>query len=110
MTCTEAEPLIGASLDGELDVQTALSVDQHVSRCAACAAYARRLESLSAEIAAADLDWSAEVDLRRIAASIRRATGERWWKRAWLWRSALATAATLTRQSDLLRARHRRVG
>jgi len=88
--------LIGASLDGELDFHTALRVDEHVSGCRTCSAFLERLQRLSGEIAAADLDWSAEVNLQPLAASIRRENGDRWWKRAWLWRSALATIAAVT--------------
>jgi anti-sigma factor RsiW len=94
MTCTEAEPLIGASLDGELDPRTALQVQNHVSECGRCSALAGRLERLHDEIAAAGLDWSASVDLRPLAARIRRhAPQESWWKRPWMWQSALATLA-----------------
>ena len=92
MTCTEAEPLIGASLDGELDPRTALQVHNHVSECGRCFALLGRLERLHDEMAAAELDWSASVDLRPLAAEIRRRnTKESWWKGPWLGRSALAT-------------------
>lgn len=110
MTCSEAEPLIGASLDGELDFQTALRVDEHVSGCGTCSALVKRLERLSGEIAAADLDWSSEVNLRPLAASIRRANGDRWWKRAWLWRSALATIAAATLIAIFIPARSASLG
>src|SRR5215469_6416946 len=38
MDCRDAEPLLHARLDNELDVGGATSVDRHLSECAACAA------------------------------------------------------------------------
>ena len=93
MTCAEAEPLIGASLDGELDPHTALQIDQHFATCSTCSTLLARLERLQAEIAATDLDWSIDADLRPLAAKIRRQTGESWWRRPWVWRSVLGTVA-----------------
>ena len=88
MTCAEAEPLLGASLDGELDSQTALRVDDHFSTCHRCSALLSRLQRLQQEIAAAELDWSANTDLRSLRAAIRRRTRQNWWQVRWLWRSA----------------------
>jgi anti-sigma factor RsiW len=94
MTCAEAEPLIGASLDGELDAQTALQIDHHLSACTTCSALLGKLERLREEIAAVELDWSADADLRPLTAAIRRQNGESWWWRGpWVWRSLLAAAA-----------------
>jgi len=96
MTCAEAEPLIGASLDGELDSQTALRIDEHSSTCHRCSVLLDRLQRLQQEIAAAELDWSANADLRPLRAAIRRRTHENSWRAPWLWRSVLGTvAATL---------------
>ena len=93
MTCAESEPLIGASLDGELDAQTALRIDGHIAACGPCSSLLGRLERLRDEIAAAELDWSGGVDLRPLAAAIRRGNREPWWKRPWLWRSTVGTVA-----------------
>jgi anti-sigma factor RsiW len=95
MTCAEAEPLIGASIDGELDSQTALRIDDHCSTCHRCTVVLARLQRLQQEIEAAQLDWSANTDLRPIRAAIRRRTGENWWREPWLWRSTLAAVAAL---------------
>src|SRR6188472_136603 len=95
MTCAEAEPLINASLDGELDSQTALRIDEHFSTCHRCSVLLDRLQRLQQEIAAADLDWSSHADLRSLRAAIRRHTGENWWRAPRLWRSALAAVATV---------------
>lgn len=94
MTCAEAEPLIGASLDGELDARTALLIDDHVSGCATCLAFMERLEHLRDEIAASELDWSARADLRPLAAAIRRRTGRTsWFTQPWRWRWATGALA-----------------
>jgi anti-sigma factor RsiW len=96
MTCAEAEPLIGASLDGELDAHTALEVERHISECRGCEALFGRLERLRGEIAASGADWSSSVDLRPLAAAIRRRSGSgrsRIWKAPWLWQPALGAVA-----------------
>ena len=36
MTCIEASPLIGPFVDDELDVRSAIEVEGHLARCAAC--------------------------------------------------------------------------
>lgn len=94
MICAEAEPLLGACLDGELDPKTALGIEQHLSECDACSGLYKNLESLRDEIAAAELDWAAGVDLRPLRASIRRRNHPSWWQRAWSKPSLLAVAAT----------------
>jgi len=95
MTCAEAEPLIGASLDGELDSQTALRIDEHSSACQRCSILLDRLQRLQQEIAAGELDWSANTDLRPLRAAIRRRTRQNWWQVPWLWRSVLVAVATV---------------
>jgi anti-sigma factor RsiW len=95
MTCAEAEPLIGASLDGELDSQTALRIDHHFSTCHRCSVLLDRLQRLQQAIAAAELDWSANADLRPLRAAIRRRTGGNWWRAPWLWRSVLGAVAAV---------------
>jgi|KBSSwiStaDraftv2_1062776.scaffolds.fasta_scaffold584580_2 anti-sigma factor RsiW len=95
MTCAEAEPLVGASLDGELDSQTALRIDEHFSTCHRCSVLLDRLQRLQQEISAAELDWSANADLRPLRAAIRRRTGKSWWRVAWPWRIALVTVAAV---------------
>jgi len=95
MTCAEAEPLIGASLDGELDSQTALRIDEHSSACQRCSILLDRLQRLQQEIAAGELDWSANTDLRPLRAAIRRRTRQNWWQVPWPWRSVLVAVATV---------------
>ena len=102
MPCTEIEPLIGASLDGELDPAAALHVQDHLSVCRSCAIHLERLGRLRDEIATADLDWSASIDLRPLETAIRNReprmfmNREPWWslhRRRWL---APATAFALS--------------
>ena len=95
MTCAEAEPLIGASLDGELDPQLALRIDEHSTTCHRCSVLLDRLQRLKHEIAAAELDWSANADLRPLRAAIRRQTGDNWWRLPWLWRSVLVAVVAV---------------
>jgi anti-sigma factor RsiW len=58
MTCREAEPLLHARLDHELDMAGSASIDQHLSECRACAAQYAALQSLHEEIVAADLAYA----------------------------------------------------
>jgi anti-sigma factor RsiW len=92
MTCAEAEPLLGASMDGELDAATALRIESHLSECGECSARYRKLEMLREEISAANLDWSEGADLRKLRAAILRRTrpARSWWAPAM---SAAAVAA-----------------
>jgi anti-sigma factor RsiW len=95
MTCADAERLVGASLDGELDAQSALQIDHHFSTCSSCSVLLARLQGLQEELAAAQLDWSAVTDLRSLASTIRRRNRAPLWQAAWLWRSVLGAVAVL---------------
>ena len=53
MNCRDAEPLLHARLDNELDVAGAMNVDRHLLECRACAAQFAALQDLKQEIAAA---------------------------------------------------------
>lgn len=57
MTCRDAEPLLHARLDSELDMAGSASIDQHFSECRACAAQYAALQNLHEEIVAADLAY-----------------------------------------------------
>ena len=50
MTCADVEPLIGAYVDGELDLERAIAVESHVAGCSACTARVTTLRSLSAVV------------------------------------------------------------
>jgi anti-sigma factor RsiW len=90
-------------LDGELDPTAALRIQDHLSVCRSCSTHLERLGRLRDEIAAADLDWSAGVDLRALETAARkREPGMRraendsqpWWRRL-QWHSPQAMAAAL---------------
>jgi anti-sigma factor RsiW len=85
MTCVEAEPLLNAFLDGELDVTGSLGVERHLASCDACRALYGNLEKLREEIAASDLDWSAGANMDAMRARILRRAGRpsTGWQNAW---------------------------
>jgi anti-sigma factor RsiW len=74
MTCDEAEILLHALLDGELDAGHAREVEDHIAGCPACAAKLRAYREMSKVIAAADLRYAAPAALRqRIEAALPQA-------------------------------------
>ena len=93
MTCLEAEPLLNAYLDGELDLPGVLNAEHHLSGCQACAAYYSSLEHVREEIGAADLTYRPSRGLeRRIESAGRRSGSSSWWNNAWRNTSVLAAA------------------
>jgi len=74
MTCDEAEILLHALLDGELDAGHAREVEDHIAGCARCAAQLAAYRAMSKIVARADLDYVAPPALRRrIEAALPRA-------------------------------------
>jgi anti-sigma factor RsiW len=65
MTCEEAEVLIHALIDGELDAGHAHEVETHVAGCANCAALLKDYREMSKVMADADLRYKAPLELRR---------------------------------------------
>ena len=65
MTCDEAEILLHALIDGELDAGHAREVEDHIAGCAACAAELAAYRTMSKAIAGADLRYTAPPALRR---------------------------------------------
>jgi len=65
MTCAEAEILIHALIDGELDAGHAHEVEAHAAGCARCAAALAAYRRMSQAIAEADLRYTAPESLRR---------------------------------------------
>jgi anti-sigma factor RsiW len=91
MNCPDAETILHARLDDELDVASAISVDHHLSECRACAAQYAALRNLKEEIAAAQPAYALPPKLERKLASrfISQGTSlTRLWSRPW--RSAVA--------------------
>ena len=74
MTCDEAEILLHALIDGELDAGHAREVEAHIAGCPRCAAQLRDYREMSKTIAGADLRYAAPPALRRrIEASLPQA-------------------------------------
>jgi anti-sigma factor RsiW len=71
MTCDEAEILLHALIDGELDAGHAREVEQHVAGCRRCTAALADYRAMSAAVAGADVRYTAPSSLRqRIEASL----------------------------------------
>jgi anti-sigma factor RsiW len=65
MTCDEAEILLHALLDGELDAGHAREVEEHVAGCPNCAAALAAYREMSKAVAGADVRYVAPPSLRR---------------------------------------------
>jgi anti-sigma factor RsiW len=65
MTCDEAEILLHALIDGELDAGHAREVEEHIANCPSCAAQLRAYREMSKAVAGADLRYAAPPGLRR---------------------------------------------
>jgi anti-sigma factor RsiW len=65
MTCDEAEILLHALIDGELDAGHARAVEDHIAGCPRCAAQLRAYREMSKAVAGADLRYKAPPELRR---------------------------------------------
>jgi len=59
MTCDEAEILLSALIDGELDAGHVREVEAHVAECPRCAAALAAYRQMNQAIAAADLSYTA---------------------------------------------------
>jgi anti-sigma factor RsiW len=74
MTCEEAEVLLNALIDGELDAGHAREVEQHIAECPRCSAALAAYRQMSQAVAAADLRYAAPPRLRaRIDAALPKA-------------------------------------
>ena len=65
MTCDEAEILLHALIDGELDAGHAREVEAHLATCAKCAAAARDYREMKKAVAQGGLRYTAPPELRR---------------------------------------------
>jgi anti-sigma factor RsiW len=107
MSCDEAQLLLHAHIDGELELRESLGMEAHLAGCPACAATARKWEQLSREIAAANLSFMPAAPLQRIRDSVEARSGirrTRWWHNAKQGGAALALAAALAMAVLLPRA------
>ena len=74
MTCDEAEILLHALIDGELDAGHARDVEAHIATCPRCTAELAAIREMHEAIAGADLRYTAPAALRqRIEASLPQA-------------------------------------
>jgi anti-sigma factor RsiW len=65
MTCDEAEILVHALIDRELDAGHAREVEEHIAGCPRCAAQLQAYREMSKAVAGADLRYAAPLKLRR---------------------------------------------
>jgi anti-sigma factor RsiW len=76
MTCDEADILLHALIDGELDAGHAREVENHIATCARCATALKTYRDMKAAIATADVRFTAPAQLRqRIEAAIPQSRG-----------------------------------
>ena len=96
MTCRDAEPLLHARLDNELDIASSANIDQHLSECRTCAAQYEALKNLHEEIVAADLAYPPSPVLeQKLAAQFLREKKSpfSFWRRPWRDAYVMAGAA-----------------
>jgi anti-sigma factor RsiW len=65
MTCDEAEILVHALIDGELDAGHAREIEEHIAGCPRCAALLSEYREMRKAIADSDLVYKAPPELRR---------------------------------------------
>jgi anti-sigma factor RsiW len=98
MTCNEAEILLHALLDGELDAGNAHQVETHVENCPRCAPQLRAYRELQQAMLVAQLHFTAPTSLRRRieqalpAAAPPRASSRRSMLKGFVMGTALSTA------------------
>src|SRR3989449_8935582 len=97
MTCNEAEILLHALLDGELDAGNAHQVETHVERCPRCAPQLRAYRELQQAMPVAQLRFTAPASLRRriektLPAAPQRASSRRSVLKGFVMGTALSTA------------------
>jgi anti-sigma factor RsiW len=103
MTCQEAEILIHALIDGELDAGHAREVEAHVAQCRRCAAAMGAYRQMSQAIATADLRYTAPASLRsRIEASLPKTTAAAPSRRAMLRGFAMGSAVSALAATGLV--------
>jgi anti-sigma factor RsiW len=72
VNCRETAPLLDPYFDGELDLTTALRVEEHLADCGVCDRHFQNLKELRREIADAAIDFAPTPALaRRIAGRVR---------------------------------------
>ncbi|HEV2446598.1 MAG TPA: zf-HC2 domain-containing protein [Candidatus Sulfopaludibacter sp.] len=78
MNCAEAQELVGAYFDDELDPVNSLAVEKHVAGCAACAGELEVLGALRSAMRAQAPYYAAPAELRARVRGGRRSFGAGW--------------------------------
>jgi anti-sigma factor RsiW len=94
VNCGEVEALLGAYVDGELDLVRSLDTESHVRECAGCRAALGRLEALHTAVSSHAPYYSAPPALRQKLAS-RLAPKDRWASARWPGLAAACLLAAL---------------
>ncbi|SHJ66888.1 Transmembrane transcriptional regulator (anti-sigma factor RsiW) [Bradyrhizobium lablabi] len=103
MTCDEAEILLHALIDGELDAGHAREVEDHIAGCPACAAALADYREMSKAVAGADLRYTAPPLLRkRIEAALPQAQAQMPNRRAVLRGFAMGSAVSAIAATGLV--------
>jgi anti-sigma factor RsiW len=103
MTCDEAEILLHALIDGELDAGHAREVEDHIVGCAACAAALADYREMKKAVAGADLRYTAPPLLRkRIEAALPQAQAQMPNRRAVLRGFAMGSAVSAIAATGLV--------
>ena len=55
MTCAQAQPLLSAYFDRELDIAKSLDIEEHIRDCGRCAAVLKQHEAVRAALGATPL-------------------------------------------------------
>lgn len=107
MTCDEAEILLHALIDGELDAGHAREIEAHVATCPRCAVLLADYREISKAVAGSDMRFKAPPELRRrIEASLpqTRAPSRRALLRGFAMGSAVSAIAATGLVAIVLRA------
>jgi len=97
MTCEQAQPLLSAYVDRELDITKSLEIESHVRECNRCSAMLQQHEALRSALNAASLAFVPPTGLeRRVRKAVRREAQPRvlFTLAPWRW-AAVPMAATL---------------
>lgn len=96
MTCEQAQPLLSAYFDRELDTAASLDVAAHAHACARCSAALQRHEELRTAMRAGALAFPMAAGLeRQVRRAIDRTAGSRFRRAASEWRWATVPLATV---------------
>jgi anti-sigma factor RsiW len=94
MDCQEAQELLHAYVDDELDLVTSLEVERHLQECPACTAAQARLQSVRAALRGGALVFTPPPDLEsRIRRTVLKSTPPAPLPRRFPWRWLAAAAA-----------------